>query len=301
MQAREVTIFSPFPGDPPEGGEPPSPPSAESDRIAAYFDAQAQFWDEMYGRRDVLGLVHQLRQTMALAWVDAIGLPADALVLELGCGNGSTSVALASRGLRVVASDVSDAMIARTRGRVADAGVEALVTVEQLDAQSVTYPDRTFSLVLALGVLPWAESPVEALNEMVRVLRPGGFLVANVSNPWRLTFLADPLHNPVLRPLRSLTKAAARRVGRAIGRRRGPGPKQESPWAFNRELRSRGLAIERSSTFGYGPFTFLDHEFLPNAAAASLHLALQGLSDRGFPLLRWVGAQYLVLGRRPSV
>jgi hypothetical protein len=60
-----------------------------------------------------------------------------------------------------------------------------------------------------------------------------------------------------------------------------------------------GLAIVRSATFGYGPFTFLDREYLSIHLGATVHSALQGLAGRGFPLLRRTGAQYLVLCRKP--
>ena len=54
-------------------------------------------------------------------------------VLELNCGTGADAIHLAQRGVHVLATDVSEAMLAVTRRKVAQAGMEELVQVAKLD------------------------------------------------------------------------------------------------------------------------------------------------------------------------
>jgi len=48
---------------------------------------------------------------------------------------------------------------------------------------------------------------------------------------------------------------------------------------------------------GFGPFWLLNR-LLPQAFGVKLHRALQGLADRGVPVLRSAGAQYITLSRK---
>jgi ubiquinone/menaquinone biosynthesis C-methylase UbiE len=58
-------------------------------------------------------------------------------VLELGCGTGEDAVRLAERGIAVVATDVSTAMLEHTRQKAAAAGVTDLVTTRRLDLSEI--------------------------------------------------------------------------------------------------------------------------------------------------------------------
>lgn len=98
---------------------------------------------------------------------------ADAPVLDFGAGTGLVGQALDHLGFRrIVAADLSRAMLARARAR----GVyEAL---HQIDAGApLPFADGAFVAVVAVGVLTQAHAPPEAMREWVRVTRPGGFIV----------------------------------------------------------------------------------------------------------------------------
>lgn len=118
-----------------------------------------------------------------VAMVGDFAEPEATHVLDLGCAAGRNAVYLAARGFDVHALDASEAMIERTRQRLARVlGVEEATrrtrvgTMDDLGA----FADGSFELVVALGILHQASSEVEwtkTLSEVVRVLAPGGLLL----------------------------------------------------------------------------------------------------------------------------
>ena len=104
-------------------------------------------------------------------------------ILEVGCGLGDDAVALARRvapGGSVVAVDGSQAMVDAARKRHGDI---AGLSFDIADAAQLPYGDATFDGCRIDRVLQHMVDPAAAIREMVRVLRPGGVLVA-FDNDW---------------------------------------------------------------------------------------------------------------------
>lgn len=266
----------------------------------SYFAAHAQEWRTIYHGDDVRSVVHQRRLTEAQSLVDRIPATARCSALDVGCGAGMMTVWLARRGMDVIAVDTVPSMLDLTRNQVTERGVAERVTIGRSDVQSLPFAAGSFRLVVALGVLPWVASPPTAVTEMARVLQPEGFLVVSIGNRLRLTWLLDPLENPVLAPLRRQIRSFAERMGVAVGERDQPANHPYTPAEFDRLLSAAGLEKVDSVIFGFGPFTFLQRAVLPKRAAVALNRLLQHLSDRGVPLIRSTGAQYLVLARKAA-
>jgi ubiquinone/menaquinone biosynthesis C-methylase UbiE len=274
------------------------PQTVEPDQgwsAAGFFTENADSWDEIYRSADVIGVIHQLRLETAREYAGRLALGEGARALEIGCGAGHMSVWLAEQGIEVWAGDLVPQMLRTTVRRASEQGQTRRVHASLLDAQALPFPDGSFDLVVALGVLPWVVEPEKAIGEMARVLRPGGFLITNASNKQRLSWFLDPMMNPSLEGLRGSAKRALSDRGITFSFDRGPRANIESPKGFERSLGREGLMIVDSTSIGFGPFTLLLRELLPQGAAVSLHRRLQHLADGGLPLIRTGGAQHLVL------
>ena len=95
-------------------------------------------------------------------------------VLDVGCGVGTTALLLAQRfGCRVTAVDVDPRMVEQTRLRVAAAGLDDRIQVEQGDVQALAYPAGSFDRVVVEAVTMFVDRALAA-SEIVRVCRPGG-------------------------------------------------------------------------------------------------------------------------------
>lgn len=219
--------------------------------------------------------------------------------MEIGCGAGLTTIELAHRGYVVDAIDASEAMVERTLRGVIESDVGDRVKVFRGDANSLPFEDDRFDLVLAIGVIPWLESPDRAVREMARVAKPGGYVMLSSDNTMRLNHLLNPGRNPALAPLRrilkrSLEKARLRepRIDRELVRR-------QTTSYIDRLILENRLETTTAITLGFGPFRFLGRRLLPESVGIRVHHWLQAFADRGVVGLRSTGSQYLVFARKP--
>jgi ubiquinone/menaquinone biosynthesis C-methylase UbiE len=270
---------------------------AVQDLVDAYFERTSSSWVDIYRRDDVLSHICQQRRNIALTWVDQLRLPAGADVLDVGCGAGLTAVALARRGLRVHAIDTVATMIELTQWHATEAGLSDAVDAGLGDVHALRFDDEAFDLVVALGVLPWLHSPLIALQEMARVTRTGGTVIATANNVARLNYLLDPWLNPHL----ASTRAAVKRILRRHKRRGGPGSAPANLHSLDeveRLLSSAGLVKQTGQTIGHGPFTFMKRRVLPNRVGMEIHRRLQRRADRGNTWIAARGLQYIVAARK---
>ena len=129
--------------------------------------------------------------------------PGDRL-LDLGCGAGRHAFEAARRGAKVVAVDTSRSELDQVTaifaamaqaGEIPDTGSGTAIAG---DATCLPFPDGAFDKVIAAEVLEHLPADQTAMNEIARILRPGG--VAAVTVPawlpervcWRLS---DDYHN----------------------------------------------------------------------------------------------------------
>lgn len=153
--------------------------SDEPSATRAYYD---EFADRYEAHRDGNdpGGYHDLVDDLEVAFVERFGRGRD--VLEVGCGTGLLlrrieQFARSARGV-----DLSPGMLAQARAR----GLDALVA----SATDLPFPDETFDVACSFKVLAHVPEIHRALDEMARVLRPGGHLLAEFYNPYSLRGIA---------------------------------------------------------------------------------------------------------------
>jgi SAM-dependent methyltransferase len=143
-------------------------PGAHDDRVRETFTRQA-------------GTIEDERLNVAfisgLPWLLSYVVPRhDDVVLDVAAGTGLVGRAIAEKVAAVTAVDSTPAMIAEGRERAAAEGHRNLEFVSGL-AEHLPFSDASFSLVVTRFSLHHFSDPGPAVDEMVRVLRPGGRVV----------------------------------------------------------------------------------------------------------------------------
>jgi SAM-dependent methyltransferase len=116
-------------------------------------------------------------------------LPSNAHVLDCSCGTGQLAVGLAGRGMQVVATDASEAMVRRTAELSEEFGASVRAVRANWEELPDHFQDNTFDMVFCVGNslhhAAGATGRGAALESMSRLLRPGGRLVLT-SRTWEL-------------------------------------------------------------------------------------------------------------------
>ncbi|NJN17778.1 MAG: magnesium protoporphyrin IX methyltransferase [Oscillochloris sp.] len=160
-------------------------------RLRTYFDGIGfQRWSAIYGEEELSRVRRTIRDghramlARACTWLDADRLPAQAAVLDAGCGTGLFSLELARRGYRVTAADIAEQMVSATAERLLAADLRDQVHCVVSDLEAL---DGTYDLVACFDVL--IHYPAQAFGTMLQ------HLAARSSD--RLLFTYAP-HSPLL-------------------------------------------------------------------------------------------------------
>lgn len=142
---------------------------SHQDSVHSQFDPQAKAY--------LHSAVHAHGPDLERARELVAGLnPKPQSVLDVGCGGGHLSFTLAPLVPRTVSLDASESMLAAVSATAAERGLDNL-SVVQGNAAALPFPDHSFDLVVSrYSAHHWTDLP-RGLAEMVRVLRPGGYLL----------------------------------------------------------------------------------------------------------------------------
>ncbi|SNS75622.1 class I SAM-dependent methyltransferase [Sphingopyxis indica] len=221
----------------------------------------------------------RLDQMLAVFGDAAIAAAAPAAgdrVLDVGCGAGTTSIALAarvgSRG-RVLGVDISEPLIRHARSR-APAGTP--LTFELADAGRTALPAQSFDLLFSRFGTMFFDDPAAAFAHMRRALRPGGRLAFVC---WRAAAENDWVRLP-MGAIRDLVPPP-------------PSPDPEAPGPFSFGDRDRVARILTAAGFADVAIAPFDHE-LPFGEGATRAAAIDDAVDMAFqvgPLSRALSDQ----------
>ena len=148
----------------------------------AYYDEFAARYEERRDGHDPGGY-HDLLDELELGFVERFGRGRD--VLEVGCGTGLLlrhirAFARSARGV-----DLSPGMLEKARARGLD--------VVEGSATALPFADASFDVACSFKVLAHVRDVRRALDEMARVVRPGGHVIAELYNPLSLRGLVKHL------------------------------------------------------------------------------------------------------------
>lgn len=124
-------------------------------------------------------------------------------ILDLGCGDGALTQALADAGCDVLGFDMSDDLLAAARGR----GLNVLSG----DGQALAFNEE-FDAVFSNAALHWMSQPEKVIDGVARALKPGGRFVAEFGGHGNVAAIVTAM--------------------RATGQRRGGDAALAGPWFF---------------------------------------------------------------------
>ncbi|MEY9863873.1 tocopherol O-methyltransferase [Catenulispora sp. GAS73] len=158
--------------------------------VERYYDTTLDLYEELWGehvhhgfwdegeRPDADGADrHTATDRLVHELVSYAGVPAEARVLDVGCGIGGPALYLAG-ALRcsVVGVTLSAQQAARAGEKAAEAGLAERAEFHQLDALSTGFPDESFDVLWAVESLMHIADREAFFAEAMRLLRPGGRL-----------------------------------------------------------------------------------------------------------------------------
>ena len=117
-------------------------------------------------------IFHHGRKVVA----DKLHLNPGDTMLEVGVGTG-LSLPLYPREVTIDGIDISDPMLEKAREKRDEQGLDNVRTLEVMDAESMSFPDDTYDVVVAEYVVTVSPNPVALVDEMRRVCKPDGELV----------------------------------------------------------------------------------------------------------------------------
>ena len=138
----------------------------DRDQVAEAYGRWAPVYDIVFGP-----VFRQGRRAAARA-ADGVG----GRVLEVGVGTG-LSLSDYGKTTRIVGIDISEPMLEKARKRVEAKGLTNVEAIQVMDAENLAVPDASFDVVVAQYVVTAIPNPEKALDEFVRVVRPGGEII----------------------------------------------------------------------------------------------------------------------------
>ncbi|WP_158292100.1 class I SAM-dependent methyltransferase [Paracraurococcus ruber] len=171
------------------------PASIAAQQHAFWNGPQTRAWSEKHDRID-----GTLAAVLTLLLDTARPQPGEQ-VLDIGCGSGTSLLALAGAvgpGGRVLGADIAEASVATARRRLAEAGMPQ-ASVILADAATHPFPAAGFDLLFSRFGVMFFGDPVAAFAHLRRALRPGGRLAmaafrAPAENPWATLALGAVRH-----------------------------------------------------------------------------------------------------------
>jgi len=144
-------------------------------QVAQHWDRRAAHFDEDFGH-SIGSPAERAAWDRILDLVIPSGGPGGTSIdaLDAGCGTGFLSLELAARGHRVSGIDFAPAMLVEARRKAAERRLT--VQFEEGDAEQLRFLPGRFDLVISRHVLWTLPHPEAAIDEWIRVLRPGGRL-----------------------------------------------------------------------------------------------------------------------------
>lgn len=195
-------------------------PEEVKDRVKGYWSKRADSFAEL---RE-----HEMKSNKADRWLteiltkitDAATEDADEMaeavadkdtslikVLDVGCGSGFFEVLLGQQGFEVTGIDLTEEMVAKANGMIAEYGLDAKrVKALTMDAEKPDFAPETFDIIITRNLTWTLPHPIEAYGKWYVLLKKGGLLLnfdaEYAKGAHNLSLPENKAHNMISDPLK---------------------------------------------------------------------------------------------------
>ncbi|MCS5711616.1 methyltransferase domain-containing protein [Candidatus Berkiella aquae] len=146
----------------------------ENDALIAFKEVQKENWS-------LFAPLEAVTTICAASLVRFSRIKPGDKVLDVACGTGVVAITAAKIGAKASGIDLCPALVNRAQENTAIANVT--VDVQEGDVESLPFPDHSFDAVLSQFGHMFAPRPQVAIQEMLRVLKPGGIIAFSTWPP----------------------------------------------------------------------------------------------------------------------
>lgn len=138
------------------------------------FEEALMFWSKISGVYDLVENIYNGKANARTTDYVASLMDKDDKVLECACGTGMFSVKIAPCVKSLTATDFADGMLKRAKKKCSKF---SNVLIESGDITALKYEDNSFDKAIAANVIHLLDDPKKAIDELKRVVKPGGTIV----------------------------------------------------------------------------------------------------------------------------
>jgi SAM-dependent methyltransferase len=272
--------------------------------VKTFFDTSKEWQGRLYDDGDDhFARMIARRKFYALRMLNQLPGLRTRAAIDIGCGSGAYLTALAGMGFDTYGMDYSTQMLKAACETASSTRNGRGAHLFVGDVEYLPLKTEKFDLVLCVGVLGYLLVDLNALQEMGRILRPGGFLLVGVRNLLDIS----SFHRVILNKLRSLI-VQRRRNGRGKTQHGGaeaPKTTQVEPpsghlnksynlWRFERMMRETGYRLVEAKTFGYEFRMLRKVRVIPESVLSAMEVFVEKLFHKfAIPVFSYAGQQYL--------
>jgi 2-polyprenyl-3-methyl-5-hydroxy-6-metoxy-1,4-benzoquinol methylase len=198
-------------------------------------------------------------------------------IIDIGCGDGSVSLPLLTAGGQLTLVDLSSNMLSLARSRV-PAELAANVEFHQRDFLEVPFEERSYDVVICMGVLAHVVSPLQVIRRAASLLRDEGTLILECTDSFHFMRRLMTIH------------------GRLLAKIRPPGYRLSELSAADvlRMAEESGLKLENAFHYSW-PVPGSQRIFSQNAL---YHMVRSIFGDATHNRNRWLGYEHIFCLRR---
>lgn len=231
----------------------------------------ARKWDQMY-EQDTEKLdehIFRLRRDFTVDFI-VNNYAKDAKLCDLGCGAGPVIFQMLSRGYDMVGLDYSGDMLGNAAKRLGAGQIPNKPLING-NCELLPFGDGIFDCVVCLGVISYVENYGNIINEIFRVLKPGGTVLVSFRNKYNL-IMNDPI---VL--LRSLAKKLSLMSEKKNGFEIGQYLRAREVQAL---IESKGFDYLDFRGIGFGPFSIRHRQLFSDKTSIKISQFISSLADK---------------------